>query len=137
MNAVSSTASLLSGAPEDGHQIPPMRFRWITVVAIVLSVIISQVTDRGESFDWLLRLMIGGVSENDKMLGTSLSVEVILNYTGSLAGALVCYILPAAVYLRVLGTVKTLEGALSLTLLCFGFFVFFSPVLTFVGVDSS
>ncbi|VDD81177.1 unnamed protein product [Mesocestoides corti] len=94
---------------EPGLVIPNSRFRWLTAATIAMSVIVSQTTNR---------------------------VEVILAHTGSLAGALICYVLPAVIHLRAAGTIMTLASGLAICLLLFGFFVLISPILTLLCVDA-
>lgn len=64
-------------------------------------------------------------------------VEVILTYTGGLAGGACCYLLPAAIGARALGVRKrSLEMGLMILLLCgLGVLILLSPFLTFLGVD--
>ncbi|KAL7055481.1 hypothetical protein AAHC03_022546 [Spirometra sp. Aus1] len=97
-----------SGPISSVKELPLMRFRLMTLLVILLSIVVSQCTDK---------------------------VEVILSCTGSLAGSLICYILPACVYLRTLGA-SSPNRLLALLLLAYGLTVLITPLFTFVGVDS-
>nr|CDS33154.1 sodium coupled neutral amino acid [Hymenolepis microstoma] len=98
-------------AVEVSPTIPDAHFRWLTVAIIFLSMVASQTTDK---------------------------VEVILAYTGGLAGGTCCYLLPAAISARALGVRKRpLEMGMTILLLCgLGILILLSPFLTFLGVDS-
>uniref|UniRef100_A0A0X3Q835 Amino acid transporter transmembrane domain-containing protein n=2 Tax=Schistocephalus solidus TaxID=70667 RepID=A0A0X3Q835_SCHSO len=89
-------------------EVPVRRFRLMTLLVILLSIVVSQCTDK---------------------------VEVILSYTGSLAGAIICYILPACVYLPTV-SISSPNRLLAVLLLVYGLTVFVTPLFTFVGVDS-